>query len=67
VSEETGGISIAINGDLKRNLSEKEFREMLEEIFLPEQKIEEDNAEKTLDSKNNSPDLGDRDMVSDQR
>ncbi len=67
VSEETGGISIAINGNLKRNLSEKEFREMLEEIFLPEQKIEEDDAEKTLDSKDNGPDPSDRDMVSDQR
>ncbi len=65
VSEETGGISIAINGDLQRNLSEAEFREMLEEIFLPKQKILEDDAEGTLDSKNNSLDPSDRDMVSD--
>jgi len=67
VSEETGGISMAINGDLKRNLSEREFREMLEEIFLPEQKINEDDAEETLDSKDSSLDPSDRDMVSDQR
>ena len=62
VSEETGSISMAINGDLKCNLTESEFREMLEEIFLPEQK--EDNAEETLDSENDSLDPSDRDMVS---
>ena len=50
-----------------QNLSEKDFREVLEEIFLPEQQIEDDDAEKTLDSKDNGPDPSDRDMVSDQR
>ena len=67
VSEETGAISIAINGELSRNLDEVEFREMLEKIFLPEQKIDEDNAEETLDSEDNSLDTSNRDMVSDQR
>ncbi|MFC4994573.1 diadenylate cyclase CdaA [Rubritalea tangerina] len=65
VSEETGHISIAINGELRRNLSESEFKEMLEDIFLPEEKKEEENAKKTLDSEDNSLDPSDRDMVSD--
>lgn len=63
VSEETGAISMAINGDLKRNIPEGEFRELLEEIFLPQEKQE--NAEKTLDSEDDSLDPSDRDMVSD--
>jgi diadenylate cyclase len=65
VSEETGSISIAENGQLTRNLTNDEFRETLENIFLPEQKIEEENAEETLDSKDSRIDSSDRDLVSD--
>ncbi|MGJ8673293.1 diadenylate cyclase CdaA [Rubritalea sp.] len=65
VSEETGSISIAENGELTRNLTDTEFREMLEKIFLPEQQKENDDAEETLDSKDNRIDSSDRDLVSD--
>ncbi|MFC5049276.1 diadenylate cyclase CdaA [Rubritalea spongiae] len=65
VSEETGSISIAENGKLTRNLTDTEFREMLEGIFLPEQKQNDDDAEETLDSKDNRIDSSDRDLVSD--
>lgn len=65
VSEETGAISIAENGQLTRNLTDTEFREMLENIFLPEQNIDEDDAEETLDSENSRIDSSDRDLVSD--
>ena len=65
VSEETGSISIAENGQLTRNLTDAEFRELLENIFLPEQNIDEDDAEETLDSKNSRIDSSDRDLVSD--
>ncbi|UOF91940.1 diadenylate cyclase CdaA [Fodinisporobacter ferrooxydans] len=34
VSEETGQISLAINGELMRNLDEKSFREMLLNLFV---------------------------------
>ncbi|GAA4585742.1 hypothetical protein GCM10023107_01660 [Actinoplanes octamycinicus] len=51
VSEETGSISIAENGKLTRNLTDTEFREMLEGIFLPEQKQNDDDAEETLIAK----------------
>ena len=64
VSEETGSISIAINGELQRNIPEAEFRELLEEIFLPQEK-QNDDAEETLDSEDDSLDPSDRDMVSD--
>ena len=37
VSEETGGIAICENGVLQRNLTEKQFREKIPEIFLPAQ------------------------------
>lgn len=35
VSEETGSISICIDGALQRNLTEKQFRETLAKIFIP--------------------------------
>jgi diadenylate cyclase len=65
VSEETGSISIAENGELTRNLTDGEFREMLENIFLPEQKVVDEDAEGTLDSEDNRIDSSNRDMVSD--
>lgn len=47
VSEETGGMSIAINGELERNLKPEEFKSRLEEIFLKqnEKDTELDNEE----------------------
>lgn len=36
VSEETGQVSIAVNGDLTRNLDEQSFRELLTNLLAPE-------------------------------
>jgi len=68
VSEETGSISIAINGQLERNLKKGEFKEKLEKIFVPEEE-EIDHEEETreeLDSEDSSLDSSDSDMVSDK-
>ncbi len=71
VSEETGSISIAVNGVLERKLEEKEFREKLEKIFIPDEKPETDNeqdirdADEALDSEDNGLDPSDSDMVPD--
>jgi len=65
VSEETGSISISENGNLIRNLSEKEFREKIKEIFLNQTSSNEaENVEK-LDRENHLSASGDRDLVSD--
>ena len=67
VSEETGSISIAMNGVLDRNLKGDEFKEKLEKIFVPEEEEEEDHEEvtrKELDSENSSIDPSGSDLVS---
>jgi len=69
VSEETGGISICINGELERGLSAEEFRERLEEVFLvasqqEEEKIENEDEEQ-LATDDRLTDSSDRDLVSD--
>jgi len=66
VSEETGGISICIDGRLERNLTEKQFRDRIAEIFISGKPPNEtDNAE-TLAREAALARPGDRDMVSDQ-
>ncbi len=73
VSEETGQISLCIDGSLKRNLSKDELREAMESVFLPTEKVEEnqDDHETTehhtekLDSETGLSDAGDSDLVSD--
>lgn len=67
VSEETGSISISENGSLQRNLTEKQFREKLSEIFFsgpPSNETETETVEK-LDRETSVSSSGDRDMVSD--
>ncbi len=65
VSEETGGISICIDGKLERNLTEKQFRDRIKDIFISRKSADEtDNAEK-LDRETAVPGSGDRDLVSD--
>ncbi len=64
VSEETGGISICIDGSLERNLTEKQFRDRLAEIFLSGKPSHEENDE-TLARENSVASSGDRDLVSD--
>jgi diadenylate cyclase len=70
VSEESGSISIAMNGVLERNLKESEFREKLEKIFVPEEEEEEtDNEEENgeeLDSEDSSLDPSGSDLVPDK-
>jgi len=65
VSEETGGISICIDGKLERNLTEKQFRERINELFISRKPANEtDNAEK-LGGEAALADSRNRDMVSD--
>jgi diadenylate cyclase len=66
VSEETGAISICENGIFSRNLSEKQFREKLAEIFFAEVTPHEAEPSEKLDRQAAVPGPGDRDLVSDQ-
>jgi diadenylate cyclase len=69
VSEESGSISIAMNGVLERNLKESEFKEKLEKIFVPEEEEKIDNEEDTreeLDSEDSGLDPSGSDLVSDK-
>jgi diadenylate cyclase len=65
VSEETGGISICENGVLQRNLTEKQFREKLAEIFVSGKSSHETEPGPQLDRKGPLPPAGDSDLVSD--
>jgi len=68
VSEETGNISIAIGGELERNLSGAEFKSRIEKIFIPDDdEKDEDEADDDpqLDSEVDGLDSSDSDMVSD--
>jgi diadenylate cyclase len=65
VSEETGSISICVDGELQRNLGEKLFREKLSDIFLPDTSNDEAAPDEKLDSEDTVPAARDRDLVSD--
>ncbi len=65
VSEETGGISICENGVLQRNLTEKQFREKIEEIFFSGKPAHETEPGTQLDRKDTFSSSGDSDLVSD--
>ncbi len=65
VSEETGSISISENGALHRNLTEKQFREKISEIFFSDPSSNETEPIEKLDRETPVPASGDRDMVSD--
>lgn len=65
VSEETGGISICENGVLHRNLTEKQFREMIAEIFFAGKPSHETENASQLDRKDHITSSGDSDLVSD--
>lgn len=64
VSEETGGISICENGVLQKNLTEKQFREKISEIFFSGKSTHETDPAKQLDRKGPQPPAGDSDLVS---
>ena len=65
VSEETGAISIVVEEKIYRNLSEDEFREKLEEIFLIHGEVHKEMATEELDGEDRRPSSGDRDQISD--
>jgi diadenylate cyclase len=65
VSEETGSISISENGSLQRNLTEKQFREKIAEIFFSGPSNNETETVEKLDRKDPVSPSGDRDLVSD--
>lgn len=65
VSEETGGISICENGVLQRNLTEKQFRERISEIFISGKPTHETESGTQLDRQGPIPPAGDSDLVSD--
>lgn len=65
VSEETGSISICVDGELQRNLGEKLFREKLSDIFLPDTSNDEESPDEKLDREDSLPATRDRDLVSD--
>ena len=65
VSEETGGISICLDGHLERNLTEKQFRERLAEIFISGKPPNETEDVEKLDRQNTVAPSRDRDLVSD--
>ena len=64
VSEETGGISICENGFLQRNLTEKQFRETIADIFFSGNSSHETESIEKPDRKDPLTPAGDRDLVS---
>ena len=65
VSEETGGISICEHGILQKNLTEKQFRDKLSEIFFSGKSTHETDPAKQLDRQGPLPPSGDSDLVPD--
>lgn len=66
VSEETGAVAICVDGKIERNLSDDEFRERLEELFLSDDETDtEEVVREELDSKDSLAPAGDRSLVSD--
>ena len=66
VSEETGSVSLCIDGELIRNLDEDEFRERLGGIFLHEDNNnDETRTAQELGGEDHVADPGNRDLVSD--
>lgn len=51
VSEETGSISIGVEGELMRNLDEEEIRERLGELLLNETAEEDDGEDQEIESR----------------
>ena len=65
VSEETGQISLCLDGELERNLTPAEFHERLEDIFLPKEISNEEDNQEQLAGEAGDIDSGDSDLVSD--
>ncbi|MGE9266872.1 MAG: diadenylate cyclase CdaA [Verrucomicrobiales bacterium] len=65
VSEETGNISICVDGSLKRDLEPDELRTRLKQIFIENHDESEAVDREQLDGKAGGAGSGDRDLVSD--
>jgi len=65
ISEETGAISICVEGHMERDLGIERFRERIEEIFLSKTNYDEKGAEEALGSEDRVADSGDRDLATD--
>lgn len=65
VSEETGQISICVDGKLDRNLSDEDFRAKMESIFLPKEETHEEDTEEELAGEASDLGGGSGDLVSD--
>jgi len=65
VSEETGSMSIAVDGTIYKGLSDEEFKKKLELIFTTQEVIDEEDDEKKLGSKDDRSDHSSRDMATD--
>lgn len=65
VSEETGSISICIDGKIERNLGEVKFRERMTAIFLNKEKIDDEDSSPESNTEDDSTDPSDRDMAAD--
>ena len=72
VSEETGAVSICVDGRIERNMDEEGFRDRLEEIFLSdregdsnEQEATEEVVPEQLDTQDSVAPGSDRSLVSD--
>ncbi len=66
VSEETGCISVSIDGKIFKDLSTDELRNKLEIVFIPEKQKNEKDIQEQSDSKNSVTSDSDSDMVSDK-
>lgn len=65
VSEETGAISMSENGQLRRGLSEAEFRDELAKIFTSSKSTNENEPTEEPDRQDRIPSARDRSVVSD--
>ena len=65
VSEETGGISICMDGQIERGLSIERYEERMTEIFLSKNNPNEKGISQELGAKDDLADSSDRDLGSD--
>jgi diadenylate cyclase len=66
VSEETGAISVCVEGRFERALNEKQFRDLIARVFLTGPDIHETETVEKLDGKTALSAAGGGDLVSDQ-
>lgn len=64
VSEETGRISICIDGELERDIKREDFLDRMKEIFIPKEDTDEEDTEEQLAGEASDLDRGDSDLVS---